>query len=366
MKKAISLIALALASVCCLSAQNKARLKFDYDISIGTSLDNREYDRTPLDQSRTLFGVRAELGLGARVEQGRITHRILAGADPLYEFGGGWKVEPILFYELSMPLKRCKLNIDAGAFPRLRSKAFYGEAFFSEADLFYNRSYKGMQFSWTGRRFYYEFGCNWMGQINRNAPDRREQFFIYSGGHHRLLNFSKFGYSAMMHHYACSQKASNVVDDILVRLYYENEIGGLIGIQSLMNRLSYLQGYQCDRALQSGAQMPMRGELFTQIRNWNVALVNTLSFGKDLMPLYDAADPTGEIYADNLYMGDPLQRNNPGEKIGLYDKLGIYYEPRICEGLKLRLQVNVMFNLSGYIGTQQLIGLSYTLPYLIK
>lgn len=92
MKKAISLIALALASVCCLSAQNKARLKFDYDISIGTSLDNREYDRTPLDQSRTLFGVRAELGLGARVEQGRITHRILAGADPCMnsEEAGRW------------------------------------------------------------------------------------------------------------------------------------------------------------------------------------------------------------------------------------------------------------------------------------
>lgn len=376
MRRFLYTMALALAGVCSLYAaapadstattsQDKPKVKFDYDVCASTQLDNREYDRTSLDESRTIFGVRAQIGLGARVEHGGFTHRILAGADPLYHFGGGWKVEPLVFYEMSMPLKHCTLGIDAGAFPRNRSRAYYGEAFFSDADIFLNRSYKGMQFSWTGERFYYEFGCNWMGQFSKDAPDRREQFFIYSGGAHKVLSFSTFGYSAILHHYACSQKASNVVDDALVRLYYENDMGSAFGIQSFKNRLSYLQAYQCDRAASTKAQLPMRGEWYMEMRNWNVALINTLSFGKDLMPLYDLTDPAGNIYASDLYMGDPLMRNNPGEKCGLYDKIGIFYEPRICEGLHLRVQVNFMFNLSGYIGTQQLLGVAYALPYFL-
>ncbi len=345
---------------------SRTSVNFDYDVSVETKLDNREYDPTPLDFSRTIFGVRACIGLGVRINQNKITHRILAGADPLYEFGGGWKVEPLLYYQMSMPLKRSKLEINAGAFPRVCSRAFYSEAFFSEADLFYNRSYKGLQFSWTGRRFYYEFGCNWTGQINAAAPQRREQFYIYSGGEHRLMTFSKLGYAFVMHHYANSVQTRGVVDDILASIYWECNFGSLIGIQALKSRLGVLQGYQFDRLAMEKASLPTRGEWAFELRNWNVALVNYMSFGKDLMPLYDRTDASGDIYGSNLYSGDPLTRNNPSEKCGLYDRLGICYEPNICKGLKLRLQVDVMFNLQSYIGTRQIIGISYTLPYFVR
>lgn len=346
------------------SAQDKPAIKFDYDVKFSTTFDNREYDKSGgLDYSCTLFGLRAQTAVGVSLgkdKPGAVRHRLLAGVDPLYEFGGGWKVQPLVFYEMSTMLRRSRFSIVAGAFPRSRSTEFYSMAFYSDRTKFLDDTYEGLQFSWKGRNFNYELGVDWMGQIRDAAPATREQFQVYSGGHHYFPFGLKLGYSAMLHHYACSMQASNVVDDILVNPYVEMNAGKWLALQSLTARLGYIQAYEYDRQYHGDIYLPGKGELFLEVRKWNVGITNDLFFGGNLMPFYDKLAPEGIAYGQNLYMGDPFMRNAGGKDFGVYDKISVYYEPYIVKKLSLRIQLDFQFN-GGYAGCRQFIAVSYQL-----
>lgn len=351
-----------LSSLLLFAIPSMAQIKFAYDVKASTSFDNREYDNTKLDDSRTLFGIRLCADAGISFEKGKSTHRLLAGVDPLYEFGGDFIFQPLLYYKFDTRLQRSKFSIDAGIFPRSESRAFYSLAFFSDANRFYDDTYEGLQFSWKGRKFYYELGLDWKGMIGKAHPERREEFMVYSGGHHSFIRFLKLGYSAYMHHYAnnYSLTANNVVDDILISPYVDMDFGQFVGMQLLRTRLSYLQGFQRDRGVSSDIQTPAKGEFLFEVRKWNVGIANDLFFGGDLMPLYDLEAPEGGKYADKLYMGDPFMRNAEGKSFIAYDRLGVYWAPRIADKLSLRVQVNFHFN-GGFAGHNELISVAYQL-----
>lgn len=338
-------------------------MNFDYDVAFKTVFDNREYDRSGgLDESRTLFGVRAQVGLGIRIgaDSSKVRQRLLAGADPMYEFGGGWTVEPLLWYEMSVPLRKSCFQIVAGAFPRSKSTEYYSEAFYSERNRFQKDTYGGLQFSWKAAKFGYEFGVDWMGMIRPAAPAVREEFVVYSAGHHTFLPGLRLGYSAHLHHYANSMKARNVVDDILVNPYLEYNAARYARVQTLLARIGYIQAFQRDRALSSKLDMPSKGEFYLEIRNWNVGIINDFFFGGDLLPLFDTISPDGSAYGTNLYMRDPFLRNRNDKGLGIYDKVSVYYEPFIVKRLTFRLQLDFQFN-GGFAGSRQMICVKYQL-----
>jgi len=350
----------------CLSFQafSREKPKFDYQLGVNMTFDNREYDKTPLDESRTLFGIRvnAAAGIKVRGDENGVRHRILAGVDPLYQFGGSWVFQPLLYYKLSAPLKHCRFGLVAGMFSQSECKASYSRVFLSEYQRYIDDTREGLQLSWQGRGFQYELGVDWRGMLNSKYPSRREEFVIYSGGSHRFISFIKAGYAVHMHHYACNfeSSATNVVDDILLNPYCEADFAYFVGMQTLSARLGYIQAFQRDRGAQGGMLTPAKGEFCVEARKWNVGIVNELYFGGDLMPLYDSPAPEGGNYASSLYLGDPLFRNLPGTKFGVYDRLGAYWQPNIVKGLDLRIQLNLHFN-GGFAGHQEMLTLIYSL-----
>jgi len=350
----------------CLSAQSFSREKpkFDYLVGARLSFDNREYDKTSLDVSQTLFGIRVKAGAGIKINSDRdnVQHSILAGVDPLYDFGGSWTFQPLLFYRLSAPLRCSQLRIVAGIFPKSERKAAYSRAFLSEYQQYIDDTQEGLQFSWHSRTFRYELGIDWRGMVGAKNPSRREEFIIYSGGVHRFGSIIKAGYAAHMHHYACNYEntATNVVDDILLNPYVEANFAYFVGMQTLSARLGYLQALQRDRDAEGGMLTPAKGEFCIEARKWNVGIVNELYFGGDLMPLYDSPSPEGGKYGASLYLGDPMFRNADSLKFGVYDRISAYWQPNIARGLDFRVQVNVHFN-GGFAGHQELLTLIYSL-----
>lgn len=355
-----------------LGKEPDSKLALIYNAGASVRFDNTEYSGSDdFVPSRTLFGIRAEAALGLKYGTDKVNHRIIAGITPLYEFGGGWQWSPLLYYKLNLALKNCDFAIAAGAFAREREcLEFYSDALFSSRDRFTRATFNGLQFSWTARKYRFELGVDWMGMISPKAPSRREEFKIYSGGHYDIFKWMKFGYGAYLHHYACSQQATNVCDDAVLNPYMEFEFATMAPVfQSLMLRVGVLAGYQCDRAEPNEVSTPVNGNIYARLRKWNVIIDNDLYFGGNMMPLYDKMSPEGMIYGENLYMSDGALRRRDGESFGYFDRLGIAYEPRwdkmaadiapyLVDKFILRLRVNLDFN-SGYIGTQQLIEIAY-------
>ena len=347
-----------------LSAQKKAKL--EWSVTPSVIFDNREYDLTGLDESRTLFGIRVATmaGVGITDKSARSHHSVLGGVDPLYEFGGGWTLQPILYYRLTSRRSNCMFKIAAGIFPFSELEASYSDAFRSSYERFTDDTVEGLHFGWKGDTFQYELGVDWSGKIGSENPSRREEFRIYSGGGQLLVHkVLKLGYSAMLHHYSTNLDATgnNVVDDILLNPYIEARLSCFVPLQSLKARLGYIQAFERDRAAGGDLLCPGKGEFVLEARKWNVGVENSLYFGGDLQPLYDSPAPEGGIYGGNLYKGDPFFRNADGREFGVYDRLGIYWNPSIARGLDFCVRVNFHFN-GGFAGHQELISLCYRFP----
>ena len=340
------------------------KIFFSYDSDYSTILDNREYDRTDLDYSRTIFGAGIEGGVGLGLRTGKGTHRLMAGVSALFEFGGNITVRPLIWYQMNMPLRHSYFQILGGVFSRKKVKGFYPGMLYSGSNMVYDRFFEGFQFSWTGRNFYYELGIDWMGQLRSSSPDTREQFTIYASGRHTILpgHPLRIGYAGYIRHYACnySGTAPNVVDNILFYPYIEDDFGRYARMQRILVRLGYVQALQRDRAVTDKFLTPGKGHVYLELRQWNVGIVNDFLFGGDIEPYFASTGPDGKVYGGSLYFGDPLMcRNADGRDFGLYDKVGIYWEPRLLDKLILRLQVNCHFNDAGFAGWQQIISLCF-------
>lgn len=351
--------ALMSAAFICLGAKADRGVKLAWDAAADISFDNREYsacgDWVP---SMTLFGVRAEAAIGVGIMKGGTRHRILGGISPLYHFGGGWRWQPLLYYRLDTRLRNSNFRINAGAFSRHESKAFYSMAFYSDRDRFLDNTYEGIQFSWDAEKFYFELGVDWKGMIRSESPATREEFQVYSGGHYDLFPWMRLAYSAYLHHFACSFENDNVVDDARFNPYIDFEFGKMTGMQSLMLRTGFLGGYQNDRRLENGLSTPFNGNFLFRARHWNVILEDELYVGNDPLPLYNNFGPDGVMYGTNLYMSDPILRSRNGQKVGYFNRLGIAWAPRIVKGLDFMLRVNFDFN-GGFLGSQQIIQVKY-------
>ena len=157
------------------------------------------------------------------------------------------------------------------------------------------------------------------------------------------------------------------MDNILLNPYARFDFSENTGLQSLVFRLGWLQAAQRDRMRVGAFIFPFGGEFDQEIRNWDVGIHNRMFFGHDMMPYYRNVDNAGLKYGPDLYYGDPFYRvhDDGSTGAGFYDRLEVYYEPKLAECLSLRLSAIFHFNGARYSGCQQMIGLQFNLNELL-
>lgn len=384
-----SLLACIIFNVLAALPAYSQKARFAYDVDFEVNFDNREYSVSRFSSSRTIFGARLTPSVGLELDErsGNGRHFIMAGIDVMKDFGDSpvspsvtgdsssgelssskenWDLfhEITLYYRYFLTKGRTEIGITAGIFPRRFMEGEYSRAFFSDSLRFYDNNIEGMMFSFTRPSSYFEIGCDWMGMF---GTDRRERFMIFSSGHGSLSEMFSLGYAAYLYHFAGSENVSGVVDNALVNPYATLDLSRRTGLQRLDFRLGYLQSMQNDRKNIGKYTFPLGGEFTVSVRNWNVGLENYLFYGTDMMPYYRNLDSGGIMYGDLLYMGEPFYKVKlDGDGAGLYDRVEVYYEPRISDFLSIRASVVAHFNGCSYSGLQQVVTLKFNLGTLLQ
>ena len=370
-----------------------------YDVNFEMNFDNRE-NRSDLSTSMTIFGARLTPEIGIGVEQGDgARHRVMLGIDVMKDFGRGPDGsqdgtvpgnkgygnadlfhEMTLYYMLEMKMGKTDFSLTAGIFPKRYSMSSeYSPAFISDSLKFYDNNYEGLLLSFSRPKSYYEVGCDWMGMFGRYE---RERFMLFSHGRSRILPWLSLGYTAYMYHYACSATVDGVVDNVLVNPTVCVDLAPFVPLQQLSLTLGWLQGAQQDRLNVGKYVFPCGGEAIFDIRKWNTGIRNRLFIGCDMMPYYDSRDAGGYKYGTGLYWGDPFYRLFSGSDIrfdkdqprhydrnkavSIYDRLEVYYEPRIADFVNLRVGLVAHFLESGYAGFHQQVSLIFNLQELLS
>lgn len=367
-------------------------VRFAYDVNFEMNFDNTEY-RTSLYPSMTIFGARLTPAVGLSVGQANgMRHRLMAGIDVMKDFGrnpvgpeqiavaegesasnpeastrqNNWNLfgEILLYYRWDASFRKTDLTMTAGIFPR-STAATYPRAFFSDSHCFYDNNLEGLLFQFKRPESYYEVGIDWMGMFGKY---RRERFMLFSSGKSRIKPYLSLGWYFTMYHYACSEVATGVVDNVLANPYVNFDFALWTPFQKLSLTLGWLQGAQQDRKLVGKYVFPCGGEAEFEIRKWNVGIVDRLFVGRNMMPYYDTLDPGGYKYGADLYPGDTMYRLHEDGNVsssGIYDRLEVYYEPRIASFLDLRVELAVHFHSKGYSGFQQRLSLIFNLQNLL-
>ena len=373
------------------NGKSGARPRFVYDVDFEFRFDNREYDRSSYSPSMTILGARLtpSVGMGIRAAG---EHRLMLGIDIMKDFGASpvraeaslpqgadpeaalpagetspslsnWDLfrEIIFYYRWETSFRRTDMTLTAGIFPRSEMSGRYSPAFFSDSLKFYDNNIEGLLLEFRRPNAAYEVGCDWMGQYGQA---RRERFMIFSSGEARVAGPVLMGYSGYLYHYAGCENVWGVVDNILVNPYAGVDLSAYTGLQSFRIDLGWMQSCQNDRRNVGKYVFPHGAELHTVLGNWNVCIENRLFYGTDMMPYYDSSDASGIKYGNSLYFGEPFYRvSEEHDGPGFYDRMDIYYEPRIASFLALRVGASFHFN-EGFSGWQQTVSLRFDLSSL--
>ncbi len=394
-------ILLATAASASEKPKDEARVRFTYDVGFEMNFDNREFSRSEFSRSMTIFGARLTPSVGLSIPQKSLSmnHKLMFGIDIMKNFGAS-PISPglagdegedskrqsnldlfreiTLYYNLNKTFSNSTgLELYAGIFPRRNMSENYSEAFFSDSLKFYDNNIEGLLLKITRPKSNYEVGIDWIGQ---KGMARKEKFMIFSAGESSITPWFKVGYAGYMYHFAGSQKARGVVDNILLNPFVKFDIGCKMNFQEFSFRLGWLQAMQHDRVAVGHYVFPRGGEFDLTIMKWNVGIHNKMFYGTDMMPYYNSADTAGDKYGSRLYFGDPFYRihdtaaspgadtfpgSAAGSTPGLYNRLDIFYEPHIGEYLAVRISARFHFHGSRYTGTQQLLSLLFNLNSLV-
>ena len=385
MRKYIFIFLLFISAVAL--ATEKPKVSFAYDVDFEMNFDNREFARSGFTPSMTIFGARLAPVVGLSVaESNGARHRLMVGVDIMKDFGAspiseliaGGKTgetdlkqnnlglfrELTLYYNFRKKVAKTDMEIYAGIFPRRVMGGVYSQAFFSDSLKFYDNNLEGLLLTFQRPNAYFEVGCDWMGQY---GVARRERFMIFTAGEGKVLSFMSLGYAGYMLHYANSAQAKGLIDNILLNPYALFDLTRISGLQRLSLRLGWLQAVQRDRKFVGRFVFPFGGEFDQEVRQWNVGIHNKMFYGTDMMPYYNGLDNAGLKYGTQVYFGDPFYRvhDDGSTGPGFYDRLEVYYEPKLSDWLDLRVSAVFHFNGSRYSGCQQVIGLRFNLHELL-
>lgn len=322
---------------------------FVWNADFDFRFDNREYGDPSkmIAPSGTLFGanLRPEAGIGWGYG-----HKLMLGLTIPADMGSeNFMGDPELLVYYAWEGKTFRSSL--GLFPRKRVMGRYSYAFFSDSFLFYKPTIEGMLIQYVKPDWFVELGCDWNGLRSKT---RREMFTIFFAGEARK-GFSYAGYTATLHHHASSDTAYGVVDNGLADFYIGLDFSSLWRDVELRFQGAWVQAYQNDRQHIGTPVLPGGFELELAMRKRDIGMRNTFYKGDDLMPYWNLPyeDAAGNAYADNLYFGDPFYR--VGES-GFYNRLELYWEPKLKDGLTLRIS-SVHHYDGAHWGWQQVVAL---------
>ena len=320
-----------------------------WDVNFDFRFDNREYgqNKEMVAPSETIFGAKLIPEMGLEWDNG---HSIMTGVMFPATFGNPEFMghpEWMVYYGY----KGDNLKAYAGKFPRTRMIGSYSAAFFSDKFIFEDRILEGMLLQYTTPYTACEIGCDWNGHY---SDIQREKFLIFSAGHVGL-SFFKVGYSLTLHHHAGSKAVRGVVDNGLMAAWAELSLAELFDWKAAYVRGSWLKAYQNDRRNIGVPVLPYGFELDAGVQIKSLGARATFYTGGDLMPYYDLPyeDAYGTPYGDNLYHGDIFYHIG-GDSI--YGRVELFWEPRIVNGLNLRISSVHHWN-GTYWGWQQVVSL---------
>lgn len=362
-------------------SDEEEKVRFAYDVDFQMNFDNREYYRSRFSNSMTIFGARLTPSVGLELPQPELNmnHKLMVGIDVMKNFGAS-PISRMLspdessqtltnkelfreisfYYMMDKKIKGGSFEMYAGIFPRSSSEGGYSDVFFSDSLRFYDNNLEGLLLKLRRPKSYWEVGCDWMG---KPGYARKEKFMIFTAGESHITSFFDVGYAAYMYHFAGSQKAKGVVDNILINPYVRFDFAERMNMQEFSLRMGYVQALQHDRVFVGHYVFPCGGEFDLDMRKWNVGIHNRLFYGTDMMPYYNSNDAGGDKYGSRLYMGDPFYRiHDDGQSgPGLYDRLEVYYEPYVGRHLAVRVAARFHFHGSRYSGCQQIVGVKFNL-----
>lgn len=351
------------------SDDGRGRVRFAYDVDFEMYFDNREFYKSNFSNSSTLFGARLTPSVGLDVRQkGGMQHRVMLGVDVMKEFGSGNRYKLLndvsLWYRMQKSVKKTDVTLIAGIFPRKFSENSWPLSFFSDSLKFYDNNLEGLLVHFHRPAADFEIGCDWLGMYGDQS---RERFMLFANGQGRLAPFFTLGYHAYLYHFACSEQAAGVVDNILVNPYFKFDLGPAVPLDELSITLNWLQGAQNDRKFVGKYTFPSGFQIDTDVRKWGAGIRNRFFYGTDMMPYYNSIDESGAKYGNLLYMGDPFYRihDDGSSGWGPYDRLEAYWEPKIGPYLSIRIAAVFHFH-KKYSGCQQMVSLKFNLDELLK
>ncbi len=388
MKRTILILAMILTSYISASAEtSQHKTYFAYDVNYEMRFDNREFYKSRFSKSMTIFGSRLTPSAGIQiVQRDRTTHRIMTGIDIMKDFGASPVAPSVtvpespelssslnnkdlfkeltLWYGMKKADRQQSFELYAGIFPRRFMEGRYSQAFFSDSLAFYDNNLEGMLIRYKKRGTFFELGCDWMGKY---GDSRREKFMIFSSGEKKMGSMMYLGYSAYMYHFACSREVVGVVDNMLINPYLRFDFSRPFEVDNFTITVGWLQSFQHDRLNVGHYVFPNGAEVVTDLSNWNFGLKNHLFYGTDMMPYYNSKDIGGYKYGSRLYVGDPFFRvfDDGTTGYGIYDRLEVYYTPRLGKLLDLKVSALFHFN-KGYSGCQQVVSLLFNLQEIVK
>lgn len=83
------------------------------------------------------------------------------------------------------------------------------------------------------------------------------------------------------------------------------------------------------------------------------------------MPYYNTVGTGGDIYATDLYFGDPFYRLRDMDGWHCYDRLEVFYAPRLSDYVDLKVAAVLHFS-GGYAGWQQMVTVHFNLQELLS
>ena len=344
----------------CAAAQirtSPGRVQWSYDLDFRYYFDNREFaaSEEAVVPSMTLHSAVLAPTLSAQLRGRGIVQSLTLGADFAHDMGSQtWCDvcrEGILYYDARVRTGKGLFEGVAGIYPRRLLESRWSEAFFSDQNLFQDRLFEGVLLKWRTPRFRVEAALDWTGQ---KGYDRKERFQVLLSGRWSAADWLSVGWNADYYHYAGSELAPGVAERYLLHGWVRADFAPRLGWRELSLQAGVLSSFQRDHRDYEHPVFPVGGEVELKLCRRYIHLSNTSYFGGDLQPYYQSRDTAGRVFADNFYFGNRFYT-------GFYDRIELFWEPRLGQHTRLRLGARAHFTAVGFMGWRQVASLRFDL-----
>lgn len=332
---------------------------FFFDSSLGYVFDNHEfaYSSDKYIPSETIHFGRITPYVGWNCLSGEtLSARMVLGVDLIKQAGtqvstiSGILADVPLYLMLSYRENAQQVLGIAGSYPRNLLRGEYGEVIISEETVETDFNLDGMFLGYRKGDFYCETALDWMGKKSQSSHER---FQILSYGRWSASRSFSLGWSGSFYHFAGSVDAPGVVDNHIFRPFVKLDVAPYLPLEEASLKLCGLASYQKERR-SNDLRLPFGGEAELTLRKGNFGLNNLSSLTKDFLPFYSYQDAAGQAYGTVLYRGSLFYRK------GFYDRVEMWWSPRLFWKLNFKLSMRLHFNSAdGFLGWEQRVGLYY-------